>query len=274
MTLAPDGAVSGVPTVPGVFDVTVAATDAAGNSTRQLYVLPVGAPVVPPPGLVGWWRGEPTASAAVLDSIDGNNGGFFTGTTAAPPSYTPDGEVGGAFSFDGTVYVQVPDAPGLRPAEMTAEAWVFPTVLSSVHQSVIASGSSTSDNDAWWMGVFNGNARFWSNHEGPGMVMLQSAAAIPLNQWTHLAASFDGDTKVLYVNGAQVAAQSGLGPLIYDPAAIPVTIASDWTSNASSQLFTGLIDEVSLYDRALSPAEVSGIAAAGPAGKGTVARTS
>lgn len=221
-------------------------------------------------GMVAFWRGENDAT----DLIGGHSGTFYAGTTPAAPSVTVWGKVGSAFAFDGTIYVQVPDAPGLRPAEMTAEAWVFPTVVSSIHQTVISRGSSTNDDDAWWMGVFNGNARFWSNHTGQGMAMLQSPAVIPLNQWTHLAISFDGNTKVLYVNGTQVASQSGLGPLIYDPAAIPVTIASDWTANASSQHFTGLIDEVSLYNRALTPAEVSGIVAAGPAGKSTAGRTS
>jgi large repetitive protein len=157
MTLAPDGAVTGASTVAGVFDFTVTATDASGHSAGQLYVLTVVPPVAPPPGMVSWWRGEPTAGAVVLDSIDGNNGGFFTGTTAAPPSYTPDGEVGGAFAFDGTNYVQIPDAPGLQPPQITLEAWVFPTVLSSTaYQTVIGRGSSTAAAEQWWLGVFNG----------------------------------------------------------------------------------------------------------------------
>ena len=90
-----------------------------------------------------------------------------------------------------------------------------------------------------------------------------------MNQWTHLAISFDGTTKRLYVNGAQVASEGGLGGLVYDPAPIPVTIGADWTAGAPSDFFNGLVDEVSLYGRALTPAEISWIVAAGPAGKST-----
>jgi Concanavalin A-like lectin/glucanases superfamily/Putative Ig domain len=266
MALAPDGTVTGASTVPGVFDFTVTATDASGNSAERLYVLTVVPPVAPPPGMVSWWRGEPTASAVVLDSIDGNNGGFFTATTAAPPSYTPDGKVGGAFAFDGTIYVQIPDAPGLQPSQLTLEAWVFPTVLSSTsYQTVIGRGSATASAEQWWLGLLNAIPQFFSHASGEP---LAGPAAIPLNQWSHLAATFDGATKVLYVNGIQVASQGGLGALLYAP--VPVGIGATWQNNVPTDLFTGYIDEVSLYDRALTPAEISGIATAGPAGKSTV----
>ena len=265
MTLSPAGAVTGASTVPGVFDVTVAATDASGNSTDQLYVLTVVPPVVPPPGLVSWWRGEPTTSAVVLDSIDGNNGGFFTGTTAAAPSYTPDGEVGGAFAFDGTTYVQIPDAPSLRPPQLTLEMWVYPTVLSTSSQTVIGRGD-VGVSQPWSLNVVNGIPVFMSH----SFVRLAGPAAIPLGEWTHLAATFDGATMALFVNGIQVASQGGLGALVYGPVPVPVTIGAAWLNSAPDDLFTGRIDEVSLYDRALTPVEISGIVAAGPAGKSTV----
>lgn len=46
---------------------------------------------------------------------------------------------------------------------------------------------------------------------------------------------------------------------MYDAAPVPVTIGSDWASNASSDLFTGRIDEVALYNRALTADEVASI---------------
>lgn len=174
--------------------------------------------------------------------------------------------MGGAFAFDGTIYVQIPDAPGLQPAQITLEAWVLPTVLSSTsYQTVIGRGSSTAVAEQWWLGVLNGVPQFFSHASGQS---LAGSAPIPLNQWTHLAATFDGATKVLYVNGIQVASQGGLGVLAYAP--VPVGIGATWQNNTPTDLFTGLIDEVSLYDRALTPVEIGAIATAGPAGKSTV----
>jgi hypothetical protein len=203
----------------------------------------------------------------VQDIIGGHSGGFFSGTAAAAPAHTAEGKVGSAFTFNGTWYIRVPDAVDLRPTEMTAEAWVFPTVLSGDHQSVIARGSSTNDDDTWWMGVFNSKPRFWSNHSGLGMQVLEAPSAIPLNQWTHLAITFDGRIKRLYVNGVQVASQGGLGALVYDVTPVPLTIGSDWAFNASIAPFRGHIDEVSLYRRAISSAEVFSLADSGSAGK-------
>ncbi len=207
-----------------------------------------------PPGLVALWRGETDAS----DPIGGHDGTFFAGSSATAPSVTPWGKVGGAFSFDGTVYIRVLDSAALRPAEITVEAWVFSTLQSGDHQSVIGRGSSGNDDDAWWLGILNGKPRFWSNHVGSGMVVLEAPSAIPLNQWTHLAISFDG-TKRLYVNGVQVASQSGLGALVYDAAAVPVTIGSDLTKNETSARFNGKVDGLAIYNRALTLNEVADI---------------
>ena len=259
------GLVSGTASIAGVFDFTVKATDSAGISNEQLFVLRVVSPIVPPSDLVAWWRGESASGSVVSDIIGAHNGSFFTGKTAAAPSYTTDGEVGGAFVFNGSVYVQVPGAIELRPSEMTVEAWVFPTVQNANNQVVIAHGSSTNDNDTWWLGLSNGTPRFFSHDS----FLLEGPFAIPLNQWTHLAASFDGSTKRLYVNGIEVATQGGLGALVYD-AAVPVTIGAGWERNAPTDLFNGRVDEVSLYRRALSAAEVFSIADAGPSGKSTL----
>ena len=86
----------------------------------------------------------------MVDSIDGHNGGFFTGTTAAAPSYTPEGKVGGAFAFTGTNYVQIPDAPDLRPPQITLEAWAYPTVLSDTsYQTIIGRGHPGGTGVTW-----------------------------------------------------------------------------------------------------------------------------
>jgi hypothetical protein len=231
----------------------------AGDTTvRARFATPMPLPQ----GMVAFWRGETDAA----DPVGGYSGTFYTGSTPTVPGVTQWGKVGGAFAFGGMVYVQVPDAPGLRPPQVTLEAWVYPTVLGGSYQTVIGRGSSASTDETWWLGLLNGVPQFFSH----GSVLLAGPAAVPVNAWTHLAATFDGSAKVLYVNGVPVASQGGLGPLAYDPAPVPVTIGAAWQNNAPADLFTGLLDEISLYNRALTPGEVSSIAAAGPAGKITV----
>src|SRR5712691_8916266 len=70
----------------------------------------------PPSGLVGWWPAEGNAS----DLIGTNNGSLIGGATASAA-----GMVGNSFTFDGTNgYVQIPDAPALKPTNLTIECWV------------------------------------------------------------------------------------------------------------------------------------------------------
>ena len=276
LTLSSTGLVSGAPSMPGVFDFTVRATDAAGASTEQLCVLRVLQPVVPPANLVAWWRGEPAAGGVASDIIGGHDGSFFSGNVAAAPAHTADGKVGSAFALDGALYVRVLDAVELRPPAMTVETWIFPTKLNTDANNfhmVIARGSSTFWGAAWYLGLnaFGGRPRFSSNHSGAAAIdELEGLSAIPLNEWTHLAATFDGATKRLYVNGVEAAWKGGLRALVYDATPEPVTIGAYWVSSAPVNLFIGRIDEVSFYSRALSAAEIFSLADAGPAGKSTV----
>ena len=226
------------------------------------------APVPLAQGMVAFWRGENNAT----DLIGGYSGTFYTGTTPTTPSVTPWGKVGSAFAFTGTTYVQIPDTPGLQPPQLTVEAWVFPTVLSSTsYQTVIGRGSPSPIAAAgqWWLGVHNGTPQIQYMTNQAGNLSLTGPAAIPLNEWTHLAATFDGTTMMLFVNGIQVASQGGLGALVYAP--VPVGIGATWQNNVPADLFTGLIDEVSLYDRALSCDEIFDIYNADIAGKNVTA---
>jgi hypothetical protein len=211
-----------------------------------------------PPGLVALWRGETDAS----DLVGGHDGTFFSGTTATVPHITTSGKVGSAFNFDGTVHVRVPGSAALKTAQFTLEAWIFPTMLYENLQTVIACGISTIYPETWWMGVYDGKPRFWTRVA----VLVEAPSAIPLNEWTHVAASFDGMNMRLYVNGVQVYFQGGLGALVYD-AAVPVTIGADWINNAPTNRFNGRIDEVAIYNRALTLGEVKDIYNADVAGK-------
>src|SRR5512137_2016393 len=74
-------------------------------------------------GLVGWWPGDGNAA----DIAGGDNGTLQGGATA-----NGQGMAGSAFTFDGiNSYVQIPDAPPLKPANLTVEAWIYFASLDS-----------------------------------------------------------------------------------------------------------------------------------------------
>ena len=206
-------------------------------------------------GMVAWWKGESNA----LDSVGVNNGSWI-GTT----SYA-NGEVGQAFSFDGASYVSVPDAPDLHFTNaMTVEAWVYLNTFSGSGSSEIVSkiGGPNNNQAAYTFSIqqstrepyFIVNAFDGSGNAG----VVLSSIAIQTNQWIHLAGTYDGNAVKIYVNG-QLAGTTPWTQGIF-PGNNPLVIGCT-LQNASvpTSFFNGLIDEVSVYKRALSTNEIAAI---------------
>ena len=74
---------------------------------------------------------------------------------------------------------------------------------------------------------------------------------MPVNTWTHLAATYDGTTLRFFVNGVQVASNAIAGPLLTSTGVLRMGGNRIWR-----EFFTGRIDEVRLYNRALSVTEI------------------
>jgi RHS repeat-associated protein len=224
------------------------------SSNAVLTVVPVCTTI--PSGLVGWWRGENNTS----DTVGTNNGSIQGGV-----SYT-NGMVGQAFKFNGTSgKISIPDAPALRPTNFTLEAWVYPTalpntptywrtaILKAHNNDNLAYGLYAQDNGAYSAGRVNA---------GGSETATTNTTSLPLNAWTHLATTYDGAFLKLYVNGALVGNRTKTGAIV--TSANPLWIGGNDPWN---EFFTGLIDEASLYNRALSSNEVAAIHCAGSAGK-------
>jgi hypothetical protein len=75
-------------------------------------------------------------------------------------------------------------------------------------------------------------------------------SALGLSTWTHLAQTWDGSTLRLYIDGAEVATQPSPGTLITSTGQVRI-------GGSSGQFFSGLIDEVRIYNRARTAAEIA-----------------
>ena len=226
--------------------------------------------VTPPSGLVSWWQAEGNAN----DTVDSNSGILLNGATFAP------GRVGQAFSFDGTNdYIRVTDRPNLHFTNaLTIEAWLFPTSLGGYHHEVVSKwdwhypgaqkGYTTTVMPDGRIGFGVCNDGYCS--EGP--VVGSSASAyrtnsLPVNQWTHFAATYDGSALTIYVNGileGQTAYNGGIFPGTND---LLIGAALADAGGGALSPFAGLIDEPATYNRAVSSAEIQAIYNAGSAGK-------
>jgi hypothetical protein len=188
-----------------------------------------------------WGFGE--GSGAVVADASGNaNHGSVSGATWTTGKY------GSALAFNGTgALVTVADSASLDLSTgMTLEAWVYPTATAAAWKDVIykavdiyyLEGSSPAGNAPSAGGTFAAQPVY-----GP--------VALPLNAWSHLASTYDGATLRLYVNGAQVASRAQTGPI--QTSAGNLTLGGD---AAFGQYWAGRIDEVRIYNGALSASQI------------------
>ena len=227
----------------------------------------------PPSGLVGWWQGE-------------GNANDFTGTnnaTLSPSgaSYTA-GRVGQGFRFDGTNgYVQIPDSNSLKPVNITCEAWIWldpaiNTVTNSRNEEIIFKKNTW---NAYFEGysllkesLDNGNGTYTDRFEftvsrNGNQVILHSQTIAQRGIWYHVAGTYDGNTSRLFVNGVGEASAVAGFALDYDTT--PVFIGTSGTFAPYLSMFAGIIDEPTIYSRALGTNELLAIYNAGVAGKCT-----
>src|SRR5258705_161725 len=197
------------------------------------------------PGLVAAYAFNEGSGTTVADVSGNNNNGTISAAT-----WTTAGKFGSALVFNGTsAQVTVPNATSLQlTTGMTLEVWVFPTgslagwraVLDKNVDGYYLMASSDPNNRPAVGGTWTGGNQ---NRAAP--------TALGLNVWTHLAATFDGATVRLYVNGVQVASQAQTAPLATTTGTLQ--IGGDSYPN---EFFAGRIDEVRIYNRALTQAEI------------------
>ena len=162
------------------------------------------------------------------------------------------GRYGKALKFDGVNdWVTVNDGASLDLSTgLTLEAWVYPQSVTSGGKTVILKEQSGG-------AVYNlystedANVPISSFNDGSYRV-ISGPDQLPVNQWTHLVATYDGQVQQLYVNGIKVSEQAQNGLIQQSTGVLRIGGNSVW-----GEFFKGYIDEVRIYNRALTATEVN-----------------
>jgi concanavalin A-like lectin/glucanase superfamily protein/fibronectin type III domain protein len=230
------------------YYITVAAYDSTGvesEFSNEVMMLAGGAPTVPE-GLVAAYSFDEGSGATVTDASGNGYEGVISGAL-----WTSAGRFGSALLFDGIDdLVTMADSPSLQLSSgMTLSAWVYPTGMQSGWRTIVQI-----DMDAYSLYASGDMGALHPAGGGTFDEMgsyITGPAAIPVNAWSHLALTYDGESLRLYANGEEISSRPQMGRL--EAATTLLQIGG----NASyGGYFAGQIDEVHIYNRELSPSEI------------------
>ena len=203
----------------------------------------------PAPGLVAAYSFDAGSGSTLADESGSGNSGTISGAT-----WTSNGKFGGALSFDGTNdWVEIADASSLDlTTGMTLEAWVKPSAAPSGWSTVLSK-----ERNRLAYGLFAGE----DTGRSAGQVVIANEHTalgdeLPPGVWSHLATTYDGATLRLYVNGVLSGSTPVSGSIRTSSGQLRIG-----GNSRGGRWFAGQIDEVRVYDRALSSAELQADAA-------------
>lgn len=229
---------------------------------------------VSPENLIAYWKFTGNANDT---SGNGNNGTLKTGwvgTSVATatdggtlPVATTDryGHANSAYHFNNAAYVEVPYNASLRPSSFTICAWVKPDVTNA--------GNYIFSLDRWNGYKFqlqsNNFPYLTINTDGGYHDVDDNPGAITLGVWSQVAVSYTNGTMNFYINGALTKSVAVIGNPVPVAVQVPLSIGNEmpksgynFTDSSSPQYFYGAsyfigsLDDIRLYNKVLSAAEV------------------
>lgn len=237
----------------------------------------VASPVASHAALVSLWKLDDTSSGTAVDSVNGNNATWQNaGTNLANAA----GQIGGAADLSdvggGNNYFQMTIPQLIGATGITFSAWINNDANNGYTGVLMTRTFNGQTNNSWGLAIEPGGAswRFDARVDGPGIDSADDSVPVD-GAWKHLALVWDSSTESFtsYLNGVQASTATTTtdlnigGPAIAGPDSGPWYIGYDDCCGGGRD-FDGRIDDVAVWDNALSGAEIATIYQNGLAGTG------
>jgi len=205
-----------------------------------------------PSGAVGYWPLD-DSTGSVAHDVSGHHydGTLYNIDTTIAWSV---GMIDGALEFDGSNdYVQIPHTDSLNgDTALTYTAWVYPHTWSGTRQ-VMAKSVHGGGSGRVQMGIFSESGNLRGRAEATSGRWNVDAPLPTLNTWSHLALVFDGTSLQIFVNG-MIEDSLILSPTTLKQNSDPLSIGK--RVGTPQYFFNGMIDDVRVYTRSLTAAEI------------------
>lgn len=206
-------------------------------------------------GPIAWYPMDTIANSTVADATSSHNG---TCDGTGCPTVTAAGQIGSAYVFDGSDdLIRVRSTPVFENQQgFTVTAW-FAFDAGTDSGCLVNKILGARLANSWQACLEDGFLRFYTA-TAIGNHAQSTAGTLAPGRYHHLALWSDGSAKALFVNGERVAHNTGV-TILFDER--PITIGADLDDGLIDFQFRGRIDDVRIYDRALSEAEITALQA-------------
>ncbi len=210
------------------------------------------------------YRMDETSPGAVVDS----SANALNGTAVGGITVGGAGKVCGSYNFNGTdAYVSVADNALLKPTKVSVAAWVrHDSAAFKNWEAILAKGDTSYRmhlNGGCSLNTPTTNALDFGLNTGCSTADVSSTTVPVANQWYHAVGTYDGAMLRLYINGALVGSVAYAGSVAANT--FPLYIGAN--SQQAGRFWSGDLDEVKIYNAALTATQVSTIYANENAGK-------
>lgn len=181
-----------------------------------------------------------------------SSGNANSATLTNSPSWV-SGQIGGALDFNGSSYAKSGGSVSV-PDTFTVSAWVKPTTapaMGAFPDRIMESAY----NSGFALTYYNSSGQLLALLSVKGDP-LYSSAQLPLNVWSHVAATFDGAIAKIYVNGVLDTTADITGTFTPGLASLPIYVGAYAYDPGNISGFRGSIDEARVYGRTLTAVEI------------------
>lgn len=238
----------------GIYAVQLIVNDGLETSTKGTLIA-AGPLPGPSNGMIHFWPLDDKVGSEATN-LSGSQNGLLVG----PMLRKNGGILAGAAEFDGIDDYMDLGSIDIGGNELTLALWIKADNFDVFDARFISKATGVHDADHYWMlSAIDENAiRFRLKAGGITHVLATGAGELAAGQWIHIAATYDGSSMRIYKDGVEVARRAKSGQLDVDP--VVSAAVGNQPTGAGSRPFDGCIDDVRIYNRALTGSEIRELA--------------
>jgi hypothetical protein len=201
-------------------------------------------------GLVGWWKFDESQGTTAADSSGNGNNGTLIGN----PKWQPQGgKIGGAIDLDGkNSFVRIDDKSAFDiSGQITVACWVNLRSISNDYGAIVTKGDNS-----WRLSMLERQQKFHASVNDWNRIILDGSTTVNTSEWHHVTMVYNGNELCLYLDGKVNARKPWTGGIGKNNSDFLIGENAD----QKGRFFNGLIDDVRVYNYALSENEIAALA--------------